>query len=124
MSWKLVEVEKANIEGEVGTKKNPTENFDHILGLKLSELAKRNMALEVFSEVLNENIWICSDEEMVNQITGDNPKAICYTAREMIELIKAKPTPEDVKRIHMTKVLFSGSRVVESELKEELDANE
>ena len=57
---------------------------------------------------------------MVSQVKKDAPTAVCYTAREVRKLIKLNPTPEDIKRIHEAKTVFPDSRIIESELKEEL----
>lgn len=122
MGWKLIEIEKATVKAEVGNTENLTHSFDHLLGLKLSEFSKRDLAIEVYSNFLSCKIWLCSNEEMATQIKKDDPETVCYTIDELRELIRLNPTPEDIKRVHEAKTMFSGSTVIESKVKE--DSNE
>lgn len=91
-----------------------TSNFDveGVSRLTLFELSKRNMAIEIYSEILNCNIWICSNEEMVTQVKKDDPKAVTYSVRELRELIRLHPHPKEIRRIHDTKIVFEGSKIV------------
>lgn len=82
-----------------------------------SELEKRSMAIEIYSELLDENIWLCSNEEMATQVKSDDPHAVCYTVAELKELVRLCPTSEEIKRIHAAKGTFEGSKIMDSSLK-------
>ena len=47
--------------------------------LRLSELAKRNIAIEIYSEILGCTVWLCSNELMALQVKEDYPGAVTYT---------------------------------------------
>ncbi len=89
-------------------------NFDHISQLKLSELSKRNMAIEIYSEILERTVWLCSNELMALQVKEDDPEAVCFTVDEMKQLIKLQPTPEELRRLYDVKSVFNGSKIIES----------
>lgn len=93
---------------------DPLPNLEQILGMRISELAKRNIALKIYSEVLGCEIWLCGTEEMSNQLTQDNPETTIYTANEMRNLLRLYPTPEVIKRIHNVKSLFNRSRILQT----------
>lgn len=97
----------------------PKPPIDYISQLRLSELAKRSLAVEIYSEVLGCSFWLCSNELMALQIKEDYPNAVTYTVDEMREIIRLNPTQEDLKRIHNTKSVFPDSRVIEFQLKGE-----
>jgi hypothetical protein len=93
-------------------------NLDHILQLRLSDLAKRNMAIKIYAEVLDCEVWLCSNAEMAGQVKLDDPEAITYTVKELRSLYRLKPSPEDLRALHNTKAVFPGSKIVNSKLKE------
>lgn len=95
--------------------------IDPVLLMRLSELAKREMAIRIRSEVLGCDVWLCSNARIALQVRGDDPDAITYTVAEMRQLIKLNPSPEDLKNMHNAKAVFPGSRIVDSKLK---DGNE
>ncbi|MFI5323760.1 MAG: hypothetical protein ACHQ6U_09570 [Thermodesulfobacteriota bacterium] len=66
-------------------------NFPALLLKRLSEIEKRKIAIEIYSEYLDCNIWLCSGEGMAVQIRRDNPGVIIYDVKEMREHIKLKP---------------------------------
>lgn len=103
-------------EKEKKEEEQPQSSFD-IAYMKLSELAKRDMAIEIRSEILDCRIWLCSNEEMVSQIRKDDPEAITYTVEELRELIRLNPTPDDIKRIHDAKSVFKRAKITDSKLK-------
>ncbi len=98
---------------------NKDNKPDQILLLRLSELAKREMAVKVYSEILGCEVWLCGSARIALQIREDDPEAITYTVREMRELIKLNPSPEDLKNMHNAKTVFPGSRIVDSKLKDD-----
>lgn len=113
------EVEKPAIRPAAPSE--PLPNLDHLLQLRLSELAKREMAIKVYSEILRCDVWLCSNKTIALKVEADDPGAITYTIREMRELIKLNPGPEDLENIYNAKNVFHGSRIVDSWLKEESD---
>jgi len=90
------------------------------LGLPLSKFAKRDLAVEIYSNTLDCTIWLCSNNSMVRQIQQDNPGSICYTAQELKKLIKMNTGPHDLKSIHDAKKAFPGSTIIKTKTKEEL----
>ncbi|MGE5444252.1 MAG: hypothetical protein ACM3SR_06550 [Ignavibacteriales bacterium] len=80
--------------------------------LRLSELAKRNIATKIYSEVLGCHIWLCGNEQMAAQLST------VYTANEMKRLMSLNPDPQGLRNIHIAKTIFPGSKVVDSKLKE------
>jgi len=99
---------------------NPTFEIEGISRLTLFELSKRNIAVEVRSEILGCKIWLCSNEAMVKKVKTDDPEAVTYTLDELRHLLTLKVSPEEIKRIHDAKSVFDGSKIIESEIKEEL----
>lgn len=57
---------------------------------------------------------------MAKQIKKDDPAALTYTTQELQSLVKLNPSPNDLKRIHETKTIFPGSKVIGSETKGEI----
>jgi len=88
-------------------------NFPKLL---LSEFKKCNMAVEVYSEFLDEKIWFCSNTDMAKQIKEDDPAAITYTVDEILNLIELNPAPEELRRIHNAKEVFTGSKLINCNL--------
>ena len=81
--------------------------------LKLSEFERRDIAVEIYSEVLGCTVWLCSNQEMAAQVKKDDPEAITYTTHELRELVKLNPGSEDLKKIHDAKRVFPGSTLKE-----------
>jgi len=86
---------------------------------KIETDQRRSIGVQIFSEVLNENIWFCSDEEMVDQIQNDDLGAVCYTANELSKLIDLDPSKEFLKKIHNAKSVFEDSRIIKTKKKED-----
>lgn|GEM_PF-1784961 len=76
--------------------------------LRLSEFERRDLAVEIYSEVLGCTVWLCSNKEMASQVKRDDPEA-CYTTHELRELVKLNLHSEDLKKIHDAKRVFPGS---------------
>jgi hypothetical protein len=93
-------------------KRNSTEKDDNLPQLTLDEFAKRNIAIEMFSEILGSNVWLCSNEEMANQIKRDIPDAVCYTSDELRDLLNLYPTPEDIRKLNLVKGQFNNSKII------------
>jgi hypothetical protein len=86
-----------------------------IFPLTLTELGRRNMALEIYSEVLGCTIWLCSNTEMVKEIQKDNPSAICYTVDEVRRFLELKATQESIRSEEGKVLLFNPKEHGESE---------
>jgi hypothetical protein len=85
--------------------------------MTLQEFGRRNLALEINSEILGCHIWLCSNGEMEAQVKKDEPGGLTFTVKELEALLRLNPTPEDIKRIHDAKSVFEGSKIIESKLK-------
>ncbi len=72
------------------------------------------MAVEVYSEFLDEKIWFCSNTDMAKQIKEDDPGAVCYTTDELQKLIELNPSKEFLEKIHNTKSVFEDSRIIKT----------
>ena len=79
-------------------------------------MKKRKIGIEIYSEILNENIWFCSDQEIADQVRRDDPTCTTYTIAEIMNLIKLKPDPEELRRIHSVKEVFTGSKLTDCNL--------
>jgi len=108
---KVREIEQRQLE--IIETENKQITLETINGIKLSEFKMRNLAIEIYSEILNENIWFCSNKEMVNHIMEDDPTAVCYTADELQKLIELNPCENFLKGIHYTKTVFNYSKLIE-----------
>jgi len=93
---------------EVRQPKPIMPTIEQVTNMKLSELAKRNIAIQIFSKVLDCNIWLCSNIEMANQVTSDDPEAITYSVDEVRELIRLRPSPHELRKINDIKAVFRG----------------
>jgi len=91
--------------------RNKPLSVEDVCGFSIDEFKKRNIAVEIYSEILNENIWFCSNEGMVKQILEDDPTAICYTSDELQKLIKRDPSKDFLRKIHDTKAVFNYSKL-------------
>lgn len=113
--WDII-LKKKNHEFEARDKPQTVEN---VCGITINEFKKRTLGIEIFSEVLNENVWFCSDEGMAEQIQNDDPGAVCYTADELSELIDLDPSEDFLKKIHNAKSVFEDSRIIKTKKKED-----
>jgi hypothetical protein len=75
--------------------------------LTLTELSRRNMALEIYSELLGCTIWLCSNTEMVKEIQKDDPSAICYTVDEVRRFLELKATQGGIGSEETKALLFN-----------------
>lgn len=87
-------------------------NLDHILQLRLSELARRDIAMKIYSEILNCELWLCSNNDMAAQLKQDDAETVIYTVDELRRLIKLNPDPEELKAIHNIKSVFPASTIM------------
>jgi len=84
--------------------------------LRFSEFSKLDISLEVDSDVLGCTIWFCPNEESASALKAENPKAVTYTADELLEILNLDPSHEDLNRIHCIKTIFKDSVVIDSTL--------
>ena len=89
-------------------------------GLPLSVFEKRDLAVEIYSGILDCNIWLCSNDSMVKQIQRDNPGSVCYTAQELKKLIELNPRLDDIKNVNAAKQVFPRATIIESTTKEQM----
>lgn len=88
------------------------EEVEH---LKLLELAARDIAVEIYSEILNCRLWLCSNKKMAAQIREDALEELCYTVDELRHPLSLDPSPESLKTINEAKAVFPGSTIVETD---------
>lgn len=91
----------------------PILRSDQILQLKLSELTKGDIAIKIHSEILKCEIWLCPSDSIGSQIRRDDPETAIYTVDELRELIRLRPTLEELRYIQNVKSVFSNSRLIE-----------
>jgi len=87
-----------------------------ILGITLAEFARRDIAVEIYSDFLQCNLWLCSNTEMATQMKRDDPQATTYTLDELREIIYLRPKPEELNVIHDAKLVFPNSKIIDSKL--------
>jgi len=111
-----------NLEDKEKLNKNSipdNKQIEEISQYTLVELSKRDLAIQVFSEILDCEIWLCSNEEMAKKVKTDDPEAVTYTVNELRHLLTLKVSPEEIKRIHDVKEIFDDSKIIASKLKNE-----
>ena len=86
---------------------------ESIPSITLAEFARRDIAVEIYSEYLGSNLWLCSNNEMAEQIKRDAPEQVCYTLDEIRSLLTLNPSPESLKKIHEAKLVFPNSNLKE-----------
>jgi hypothetical protein len=87
--------------------------FEGVSSLRLSELERCKMAIEIDSQVLNARVWIAGTEIIADQLRKDAPDAVVFTTEEFRNLVKLNPGPEALKQIVTAKNTFPGSRIVD-----------
>ena len=86
---------------------------ESIPGITLAEFASRDMAVEIYSEFLQCDIWLCSNDEIASQLKKDASEQVCYTLDEIRSLSTLNPSPESLKKIHEAKIVFPNSKLKE-----------
>ncbi len=94
--------------------KEDIETPDFYINLSLSEIKKRDIAFQIYSEYVDDTFWICSNEKMVEQINIDDPESVVYHIDEIVRINKLKPDIKSLKSIHETKTIFRNSKVLET----------
>jgi len=91
---------------------NEVVNYDYFINLSYSEIKKRDIAFQIYSEYVDDILWICSNEKMVEQIKVDDPGSVVYHIDEIVKINKLKPDIKGLKSIHEAKKAFRNSKVV------------
>ncbi|MCH7517853.1 MAG: hypothetical protein IH964_02345 [Candidatus Dadabacteria bacterium] len=80
----------------------PFTLFD-IVDIAKSEFSKGDMALGLYTEIINSFFWLCSNQDVAAQIKKDYSFAITFTLDEMIKFLKDVPR---VKKINSRAMNF------------------
>jgi len=89
-----------------------THEFD--INLSLSEIKKRDIAFQIYSEYVDDTFWICSNEKMVEQMKIDDPENVVYHINEIVKINRLKPDIKSLKSIHEAKKCFKNSQVIKT----------
>ena len=108
--------ENPNLNNETS---NEVVNYDYFVNLSYSEIKKRDIAFQIYSEYVDDTFWICSNDSMVEQIKKDDPESIVYHIAEIVRINKLKPDIKGLISIHEAKKCFRNSKVVETHLKKD-----
>jgi len=95
------------------TDKNTTQFYTNFT---LSEIKKRDLAFQIYSEYVDDTFWICSNEKMVEQIKIDDPESVLYHIDEIVRINKLKPDIKGLKSIHDAKKCFKNSKIIRSKI--------
>ena len=106
MSYWLEKIEEV-IEKQI--KEDTPLTVECIPGITLTEFARRDIAVEIYSDFLQCNLWLCSNNEMATQLKKDAPEQVCYTLDELRHLISLNPDPKSLQKINSAKSVFPGS---------------
>lgn len=74
--------------------------------MTLDEFADAGRAVKVFSEILEEDIYLCSDEDAQEMIQAEG--LVAYLPDELMAIHQARPGSEALKLIHEVKKSFNG----------------
>jgi hypothetical protein len=77
--------------------------------MPLKEFSKRNIAIKVNSEILNEDIYFVSNKKVRDLLLGSG--LTTYLPAELNHLISINITAVELQRIHMVKRNFVGSTI-------------
>jgi len=91
---------------------NEVVNYDYFINLSYSEIKKRDIAYQIYSEYVDDTFWICSNDKMIEQIKKDDPESVVYHIDEIVNINKLKPDIKGLKSIHDAKKCFRNSKVV------------
>lgn len=87
--------------------KPDVESINRILKMPVSDFKKAGLLVRVRCHNLEgEEIYLASAER--EAAIGKAEGLVCYTAEELVQLIKGKPNREELKAIHMVKRKLTG----------------
>jgi len=116
---KVKEIEQ-NLEKDKETYLYEVLDNNSLKNLSIERFSQLNIGVEIYSKVLNENIWFCSNTDMAKQIKEDVPTAVCYTVAELHELYELQelnllePSNKMLKGINNVKAVFKDSRIIKT----------
>lgn len=113
--YKPIEEKKEKLINQKKAEEAAIISLERIPGMTLAEFARRDLAVEIYSEVLESNIWLCSNNEIMAQIKDEAPGQVCYIVEELRHLIRLGPSPESLKKIHEAKAIYPNSFIKEVE---------
>lgn len=96
----IVEIVKAHKPEIISEIRTGVEN------MTLDEFAGAALAVKVFSRVLGEDIFLCSDER-AKQMVSDTGLVV-YLPNELLELHRARPGKDNLFQVHEIKRSFDG----------------
>jgi len=99
--------------------KTEDKSIEFYSRLSLSEIKKRDIAYQIYSEYVDDTFWICSNDSMVEKIRKDDPECVVYHIDEILKINKLKPNIKGLKSIHDAKKCFKNSKVVETKWRKE-----
>ncbi len=79
--------------------------IQRVESMTLEQLKQEDLAIRVYSRVLDEEFYICSNEAMKRAVEGEG--LVCYLPDELERLRGLGP--EDIKRVHTVKREFNGT---------------
>ena len=85
--------------------------------ITVEEFSKRGLAVRVENNVLGEEVYFVSNEKMREQVKDHG--LVTYFPHELKHLIKSNPTPNELRKIHLIKKTFDGSKIVEDKKRRE-----
>ncbi len=78
--------------------------------LTLEGFKNSRLAMRIYSEVLNREIWLVPTEAEGKKLIGSE---LWFSAEELGQLLKLRIRPEDLKRLVAIKEIFKGSKIIE-----------
>jgi len=83
-----------------------TYQIVEIEAMPLTKFAQTNLAIKVDSSVLAEIVYFVSNDVKTEQLKAEG--FVVYTAKELAHLAQKGLTPDELRKIHEVKKLFSG----------------
>ena len=86
----------------------PPTRLEDILSMPLSKFKKSGLLVRVRCGFLNgeEDVFIASSEKEAE--VGKSEGLVVYTGDELIQLVKGKPSPDELRMLHDLKIIFGG----------------
>lgn len=78
-----------------------------ILAMTLDDFSEAGLAVRVYSRVLDQHIWLCSDAEMARIVEKEGEAA--YLPSELEAIHREKLPSKDLKAVHEVKKAFNGT---------------
>jgi len=104
LKWKEKEVLSGPSKGLQDASEE--KRFGSILNMTLSEFEKANMAIRMRSELLKEDIYLASNEDMKEKLQSKG--LVVYLPSELRVIIRSGIKGNDLRKAHLAKRLFRG----------------